>query len=143
MKKLILLIALSIAVITLAGCKTTNTQTAEDRFAKADTNRDGKLSHEEASDYFVTSIFASRDQNYDGKLTWEEWNVPGSGRSKAKFDAADTDKDGSLSLDEALAYGRQLGVFKEEFSEADTNHDGFVTREEAQVYYASKEGPLR
>jgi hypothetical protein len=79
--------------------------------------------------------------NHDGKLTWDEWNVPGSGRSKANFDAADTNKDGSLSLDEALAYGRKRGVFKEEFQEADTNHDGYVTREEAKAYYASKEGP--
>jgi hypothetical protein len=55
--------------------------------------------------------------------------------------SADTNKDSSLSLDEALAYGRKRGVFKEEFQEADTNHDGYVTREEAKAYYASKEGP--
>ena len=56
---------------------------------------------------------------------------------------ADTDKDGSLSLPEALAYGRQVRLFEKEFREADTNHDGYVTREEANAYYASKEGPPR
>ena len=86
-------------------------------------------------------IFDSRDLNHDGQLTWAEWNVADSGESKANFDAADTNKDGSLSLNEALAFGRKRGVFKKEFQEADTNHDGYVTREEAKAYYASKEGP--
>ena len=143
MKKLLLFIAIPIAATAFSSCSTTKTAPAEDRFAKADTNHDGKLSPAESSDYFVTNIFDSRDLNRDGKLTWEEWNVPGSGRRKDRFDSADTDKDGSLSLDEALAYGRKRGVFKTEFEEADVNHDGFVTKAEAQAYYASKEGPPR
>ena len=88
-------------------------------------------------------MFEGRDANHDGKLTWEEWNVPGSGRSKKKFDAADTNHDGELTLAEAQAYAQKVGMFSKEFREADTNHDGFVTREEAKAYYASKEGPVR
>ena len=88
-------------------------------------------------------IFAGADQNHDGRVTWNEWNVPGSGRSKVRFDAADTNKDGSVSLAEAQAYGQKKGVFNKDFAEADANHDGNVTREEAQAYYASKEGPAR
>lgn len=136
-------------LLALAGCATNGNQTAEqnggapDRFAEADTNHDGKLSPDEASDYFVGQIFASRDLNHDGELTWEEWNVPGADRSKAKFSAADTDKNGSLSLPEALAYGRKRHAFEKEFKAADTNHDGFVTREEAQAFRASTEGPPR
>ena len=144
MKTIFLTIAASIALLTaLSSCQTTSNPPAEDRFAKADANHDGKLSPDEASDYFVSNIFASADQNQDGKLTWEEWNVPGSGRTKAKFNAADTNHDGALTLEEALAYGRKRHAFKKEFDEADTNHDGFVTREEAQAYYASREGPPR
>ena len=136
-------------VLALVGCATSGSQTgsttgeAPDRFAQADKNHDGKLSPDEASDYFVGQIFASRDFNHDGELTWEEWNVPGADRSKAKFNAADTDKDGSLSLQEALAYGRKRHAFQKEFQEADTNHDGYVTREEAQAYSGSREGPPR
>jgi hypothetical protein len=141
MKKTITLIVIPLAVIAFSACKTTSAPPSEDRFAKADTNHDGKLSPTEASDYFVVIIFDARDLNHDGKLTWAEWHVPGSGESKANFDAADTNKDGSLSLNEALVYGRKRGVFKKEFQEADTNHDGYVTREEANAYYASKEGP--
>ena len=141
MKQAITLIVIPLVVITFSSCKTTSSPASEDRFAKVDTNHDGKLSPTETSDYFATSVFDGRDLNHDGKLTWDEWNVPGSGRTKANFDAADTNKDGSLSLNEALAYNRKRGVFKKEFQEADTNHDGYVTREEANAYYASKEGP--
>jgi EF hand len=141
MKKTIALIIIPLAVIAFSSCKTTSSPPPEDRFAKADSNHDGKLSPTEASDYFVLIVFESRDLNHDGKLTWDEWHVPGAAESKANFDAADTNKDGSLSLDEALAYGRKRGVFKKEFQEADTNHDGYVTRAEAKAYYASKEGP--
>ena len=141
MKKTIALIVIPLAVIAFSSCKTTSSPPSEDRFAKADSNHDGKLSPAEASDYFVIIVFEGRDLNHDGKLTWAEWHVPGSAESKANFDAADTNKDGSLSLNEALAYGRKRGVFKKEFQQADTNHDGYVTQAEAKAYYASKEGP--
>jgi hypothetical protein len=144
MKRLILLSTIPVAAMAFASCSTTSkTPATPDRFAQADTNHDGKLSPVEANNYFVTKIFDSRDLNHDGKLTWDEWNVPGAGRSKAKFDAADTNKDGSLSLEEAEAYALKHGLFKKEFEEADTNHDGYVTKAEAQAYYASKEGPPR
>ena len=146
MKKLLFLAAISAVVMTFISCSTTSSTKsapAQDRFAQADTNHDGKLSPQEAADYFVAQIFDSRDLNRDGKLTWDEWNVPGSDRSKAKFDAADTDHDGSLTLEEAKVYARKHGLFKKEFDEADTNHDGYVTKAEAQAYYASKEGPPR
>jgi len=145
MKTTLLTLAVALGLLTgFTSCQTTTTNPpTEDRFAKADENHDGKLSPDEASDFFVAQIFASSDQDHDGKLSWAEWNVPGSGRTKAKFNAADSNHDGSLSLEEALAYGRKRHAFKKEFEEADTNHDGFVTREEAQAYSASKEGPPR
>lgn len=133
-------------LLMLSGCATTGQQAGSastDRFAEADTNRDGKLSMDEGNNYFVGRIFDGRDLNHDGSLTWEEWNVPGAKQSKAKFNAADIDKSGSLSREEAQAYGRKHHAFDQQFKEADTNHDGFVTREEAQAYQASKEGPAR
>jgi len=145
--KQLIICALAVLLIAFVSCRTTKsgskTESSEQRFARADTNHDGKLSPNEASDYFVREIFAGRDLNHDGKLSWEEWNVPGSGRTKAQFDAADTNKDGVVSLEEGLAWGRKHGVYRKQFREADTNHDGYVTFAEAKAYYASKEGPPR
>jgi len=143
MKKILPSIALGLAFAALTSCSTTTPTSTPDRFATADVNHDGKLSPAEARGYFVNAIFASRDANHDGKLTWAEWNVPGAGKSKARFDAADTNKDGSISMEEAAVAARKRGLFKENFEAADTNHDGFVTRAEGQAYYGSTEGPPR
>ena len=126
MKNVLLLIALSAAPLaaTFTSCQTTSKSSSVDQFAKTDADHDGKIGPNEASDYFVDIMFASRDSNHDGKLTWEEWHVPGEGASKGRFNAADKDKDGSLSRAEALAYGRERGVFRQNFRSADTNHDG-------------------
>jgi len=136
-----MLSALPLVVAALSSCQTTGPFGGEDRFSKADTNHDGKLSPDEASHFFVKNVFASRDLNHNGKLTWQEWHVEGAKDRKARFDAADADKDGSLSLEEAEAYGRQSPVFTESFRKADANHDGFVTRAEGRAFYASTEGP--
>lgn len=141
--KTFLLMAITALGLTLISCKTTGEASKPDRFAAADLNRDGKLSEAEANDYFVSTVFAGRDANHDGKVAWEEWNVPGSGRTKQQFDAADTDKDGSLSGDEAIAQGRKMRMFRKDIRAADADHDGFVTKAEAEAYYASKEGSRR
>lgn len=143
MKKSLLPIIIATAGLTLTSCQTPQGPQESDRFDAADTNHDGKLSPAEASDYFVSTVFAARDANHDGKLTWEEWNVPGSGRTKQRFDSADADKDGSVSREEAIARGRKMHLFRQEFNDADTNHDGYVSKAEAEAYHASKEGPVR
>ena len=144
MKKLLTLVALGASAVTatFVSCQTSSKSSA-DPFAKADINHDGRLTAYEASDYFVTLIFTSRDLNHDGQLTWEEWNVPGAGQSRVRFNSADTNKDGNLSFGEALAYGHQRGLFRKNFEAADTNRDGYVTRDEAQTYAGSTEGPPR
>ena len=133
-----------LAILSLTSCQTTPPAASSgDRFAAADANHDGKLSRQEAMDYFATQIFESRDLNHDGKLTWREWHVRGAEERKAGFDNADKDKDGTVDLAEAKAYAHKRGLYAEEFGKADTNHDGFVTREEAQAFVAAVEGPPR
>ena len=53
---------------------------APDSFAQADSNHDGKLSRDEASDYLVIEIFTSRDANHDGRMTVVEWTGGDPGR---------------------------------------------------------------
>ena len=111
-----------------------------DGFSQADTNQDGKLSRDEASDYLVIEIFISRDANHDGRMTLEEW-VGGDPTRTADFKKRDANDDGIVTTKEAIAYGRAHGVVNQIMQEADTDHDGALSRAEVKAYYASREGP--
>ena len=67
-----------------------------DGFSQADTNHDGKLSRDEASDYLVIEIFISRDANHDGRMTLEEW-VGGDPTRSADFKKRDANDDGIVT----------------------------------------------
>jgi Ca2+-binding EF-hand superfamily protein len=130
--------ALAAFCLATAGCQTT-TQTQPDRFAKADTNHDGKLSLDEVNIFIVTPIFESRDTNHDGKLTKAEWVVNGDKEQTKQFELRDANHDGVVTMDEALAYGKKKGMAAKAMKEADTNKDGSVSREEATAYYGKHE----
>jgi EF hand len=115
--------------------------TAEgDAFSPADTNHDGKLSRNEASDFLVIKIFISRDANHDGRMTLEEW-IGGDPARTADFKKRDANDDGIVTMKEAITYGRAHGMVNQIMLEADTDHDGALSRAEVQAYYASREGP--
>jgi len=124
----------------LTACQTTTTP---DQFGKADLNRDGKLSHEEAREYLVASNFASLDANKDNVLTKAEANPSNDPKLTKLFTQRDTNKDGKVTLEEAQAYARKKGTQDPIVNDADANKDGFITRAEAQAYVGSKEGPIR
>lgn len=50
-------------------------QKAVERFTAADTDKDGKLSQEEAAkdSTYLAEKFSERDTNHDGFLSWEEY----------------------------------------------------------------------
>ena len=138
----------ALVLVSLSACATnTNPQTNElspagaKRFDQADTNHDGKLSRDEASDYLVIEIFDSRDANHDGKMTEQEWTGGDASRA-ADFKKRDANHDGVVTKQEAIAYGRKHGVVIVIMKEADTNHDGYLERSEVKAYYASREGPV-
>ena len=113
-----------------------------DAFSPADTNHDGKLSRDEASDFLVIKIFISRDANHDGRMTLEEW-IGGDPTRSADFKKRDANDDGIVTMKEAITYGRAHGVVNQIMQEADTNHDGALSRAEVTAYYASREGPAK
>lgn len=115
---------------------------APDRFAQADSNHDGKLSRDEASDYLVIEIFSSRDANHDGRMTVVEWTGGDPGRI-ADFKRRDANHDGIVTEKEAIAYGRAHGIANQIMRDADKNHDGYLSRAELKAYYGSREGPPR
>lgn len=124
------------AAVLLAACQTT----APSRFDLADTDRDGKLTRAEMSDAQVIATFNSRDANKDGKLTRAEWLVPGDEAGPGQFRERDGNKDGIVTLDEAKAWGRTSDRSALLLKEADTNGDGAVDRNEALAYYGKSEG---
>lgn len=131
--------ALVVLCLTTMGCQTT----APNRFDQADTSRDGKLSRDEINTYLVTGVFDSRDADHDRKMTKAEWLVGEDKGQEKIFRDRDANRDGIVTLDEAIAYGRKKGTASQIVREADKNKDGFVSREEITAYYGAKEGPMR
>lgn len=131
-----------VALVAFSACATNKSPqpSGASRFDQADTNHDGKLSRDEASDYLVIEIFESRDANHDGKMTEQEW-TGGDPSRVAGFKKRDANHDGIVTMQEAIAYGRAHGLMNKIMKEADTNHDGYLERSEVKAYYASREGP--
>ena len=74
-------------------------------------------------------------------MTAKEWADDDPGLL-ADFKKRDTNHDGVVTKEEAIAYGRAHSVANKTVREADTNHDGSLDQAEVQAYYASREGPL-
>jgi len=136
MNKILLLPVVALALLA-TGCRTTGSQ---DRFAKADANKDGKLTSDEASDFIVLGVFESLDKNKDGKLSLSECAVEGAPATVKNFRKRDLNKDGYVTRQEAVAYARKHGLVQKEFATADKNRDGSLTYEEVIAFYGSKEG---
>ena len=97
------------------------------RFAKHDKNGDGKLSRDEVS-HMPDQVFARLDKNGDGFLTPDELNFGGKEQRLEKhFEHADTNHDGAISRDEAIA------EINAKFAKIDTNGDGVISADEAKA----------
>jgi EF-hand domain pair len=120
------LLALPLAVATAADKQLTAAQ-IDAAFTKADADKNGTLSRDEANRFGITakmfekanpdkdgsldkkefaaavsSQFASANPDNDGTLDWQEAQKAGI-KSKQVFDAANPDKDGTLDVAEYLA----------------------------------------
>jgi len=132
-----LILPVAALVLLATGCQSTGSR---DRFAKADSNKDGKLTSSEASDFVVIGVFESLDSNGDGKLSLSECAVEGAPATVKDFQKRDANNDGIVTREEAIVYGRKKGLVQKTFPAADTNKDGFLSRKEIATYYGSKEG---
>jgi Ca2+-binding EF-hand superfamily protein len=137
----------TLAFVAISGCATDKNLQPQGSnaggtagFDLADTNHDGKLSRDEASDFLTNEIFDSRDLNHDGKMTEKEWSAGDTERA-ADFKKRDTNHDGIVTRDEALKYARAHGMMNNIMREADKNGDGSLDRAEVKAYYKSRETP--
>jgi calcium-binding protein CML len=108
-----------------------------------DTDSDGSVCADEAAMRMSPSqrqaFFRYFDINHDGCVTPRELsNAP-------TFEQLDTDGDGKISLDEAEAFGTQLGVPIERMAklmaEVDTDGDGSLSKEEFKHAGHIRSGP--
>lgn|SRR5690242_8642456 len=107
--------------------------TVNDNFARADENRDGKLSRGEAGDYLVYEVFTACDRDRDGRISLQEWLRVKPGETAA-FKERDGNDDGFVTLAEAIEYGRRGGAGLTLIKQADKNRDGMIDRAELQAY---------
>lgn len=131
-----------------------------ERLKAADQNGDGLISRNEAQAYMpgLATRFDAVDTNKDGNLTtaeldaarasfgrggrggrgggWMQWDANGDGQlsreeATARFDAVDTNKDGTLSAEEMQAAGAaRRGGRGQGFTRWDADGDGMLSRAE-------------
>jgi Ca2+-binding EF-hand superfamily protein len=126
-----------------------------DVFERMDTNKDGKISKEEAKN-LIAQNFDRIDANKDGYIDKDElrrWVAqtmamgPGGGFGRGglggpagpDFDALDKNADGRLTREELKGT-----PFEEKFDEIDTNKDGKIDKKEFAAYLkkqAEKKSP--
>ena len=113
---------------------------AQQRWSAADTDRNGTLSKAEMQVSMPTMAanFSKMDANGDGQLSQDEMHgfkrANGKGHWQQEFKAADTDRDGALTLTEAQG---GMPMLSAHFTAIDTDKDGKVTTQELAAHHQS------
>jgi len=118
------------------GTEPTATPHFQKEFERADVNKDGKLSEQEAvaGGFFTDGSFKSADRDLDGQVTLFELGDAIQRSLRAYLsdsERADADGDGYVTEEEARVSGTSiLDIFRR----ADRDGDGRVARDEIDVF---------
>ncbi|WP_135210739.1 EF-hand domain-containing protein [Vitreimonas flagellata] len=97
-----------------------------ERLSALDLNRDGSITRAEAREARLAA-FTRADANNDGYLSEAERNAGGNNGMRQGLGAADTNNDGRVGRDEALAAPYRG------FDRLDANNDGVISSQEMQA----------
>ena len=100
---------------------------AEDAMEKIDTNKDGRIDHQEFTDA-VSETFRMYDKNGDGYLDREEFAASKIPDSNKRFTEIDANQDGKIDHKEFS------GAATKWFSVSDMNRDGCLNRSEFTAF---------
>lgn len=124
--------AVGFAAFALGCASQPKTPSLEARFAKADTNQDGRVTRQEYGYSMIEEVFARTDKDGNGTISLEEYVAIGG--SPAAFKKIDRDGSGTITLEEAKSSKIALDALTIQFYGADVDKDGYVTLAEALAY---------
>jgi len=114
------------------GSNRPKSSTLEVRFHAADVNKDGKLSRPEVRKSMLEQAFVLFDTNKDGSITLAEF--VSCGGSAHSFKKIDINGNGVITLEEAKGAKIAIDNMTAAFFAADVDKDGYVTLGEALAY---------
>lgn len=126
------LLALGLSTLAFGCASQPKNTTFEERFQRADANNDGKVTRQEYGYSMIEDVFARTDKSKDGTISLEEFVAIGG--SPATFKKMDVNGDGQVTIEEAKGSKIALDAMTIQFYGADTDKDGYVTLAEALAY---------
>jgi Ca2+-binding EF-hand superfamily protein len=124
---------LLISSMMFCACQSVDTKADRQKFRDADANSDGKLTLDEANRYELARVFSSVDFDSSGSVSWSEAKDIDPDFRYTKFQQYDRNRDGKVVFNEFFQEQVAKGSVQMRFEAADSDKDGFVTLSEADA----------
>jgi Ca2+-binding EF-hand superfamily protein len=126
---------LGLLALALTACQTIETD--RDLFVKCDTDKDGRISLDEACTMGYPRLFGRFDNDGDGRVSLSEVKVREPDFDPKLFAERDLNHDGTVTFAEYCKVADRKGAIPELFAKVDTNGDGYIDKTEAKASVAA------